>query len=435
MLAFKLQTLTTRTLLRSSAPRLVQGSLLSIRTHKHGWKTMKLPQQKRPSPSIQQNKAGPSPRDSRKRPRRLLRCSTVVVFIVILVIADIVLETICVAILQKLGLIVPPAQPKIVARDAVDLMGKENAEWLDWYAREGVGEKKEREEGFFLAANIFSSTPPQRPDPSWNNMIHLLCTSRAADPVTNASFETNHLNSEYLGRSPEKSCKTSTSYLFPTFAKESKRNFFLAALFTAAGAVGGSVGHSLSGNLELLLRSGLFCLILSLGNFADPTTILTDHHDAFSPPHSSNVTSTNSRKSFRSNSIPSTIQNQTTLQTQLLNLNPSKRVLQGFEALKKVFKMRLQGTGVVVLAGAWAAWEWQCGAKVRKFMDWLDKMKSGASMAKGVADWKWRKKENRVEEGAVKEGVENRLKELMDAREGRGVKLEAEHDEGIGTKG
>jgi len=66
---------------------------------------------------------------------------------------------------------------------------------------------------------------------------------------------------------------------------------------------------------------------------------------------------------------------------------------------------------------------------------WLDKMKSGASMAKGVADWKWRKKENRVEEGAVKEGVENRLKELMDAREGRGVKLEAEHDEGIGTKG
>ncbi|PMD29079.1 hypothetical protein L207DRAFT_263129 [Hyaloscypha variabilis F] len=124
MLAFKLQTLTTRTLLRSSAPRLVQGSLLSIRTHKHGWKTMKLPQQKRPSPSIQQNKAGPSPRvkptlqhisndvfhsyRTREKDRgAFYAVATVVVFIVILVIADIVLETICVAILQKLGLIVP----------------------------------------------------------------------------------------------------------------------------------------------------------------------------------------------------------------------------------------------------------------------------------------------------------------------------------------
>ena len=81
---------------------------------------MKLPQQKRPSPSIQQNKAGPSPRvkpplqhisndvfhsyRTREKDRgAFYAVATVVVFIVILVIAVIVLETICVAILQKLG--------------------------------------------------------------------------------------------------------------------------------------------------------------------------------------------------------------------------------------------------------------------------------------------------------------------------------------------
>jgi hypothetical protein len=72
MLAFKLQTLTTRTLLRPSQLRFVQGSTVSLRTYKHGWRTINNPHRYRSlSPMVQSVRVKRSPRtrfSSRQKP-------------------------------------------------------------------------------------------------------------------------------------------------------------------------------------------------------------------------------------------------------------------------------------------------------------------------------------------------------------------------------
>ena len=76
----------------------------------------------------------------------LLEIIGMIGFLVMAFVAISVVEVMFSIMFEKLGLIAHPREQKLVARDAVDLMGKENAEWLDWYAREGAGERREREE-------------------------------------------------------------------------------------------------------------------------------------------------------------------------------------------------------------------------------------------------------------------------------------------------
>ena len=162
MLAIKLQASTSGMALRNLQPRSVQSSKVIIRTHNPGQKMIRNSFWRGPLPakiSHSDMKVKSSPRvqstpqrarddissgkKSSKEDPSLLQMIGAILF---LLVAWIIFEAMGVFIHEMLGMNAPASEQKLVLRDAVDLMGKENAEWLDWYVREGAGEKKEREE-------------------------------------------------------------------------------------------------------------------------------------------------------------------------------------------------------------------------------------------------------------------------------------------------
>jgi hypothetical protein len=158
MLALKLQKLTTRTLLRPSQLRLVQGSAIITRTYKHGWKIIHNPKPDRKlppmvplrthdrSPRVRSNeRQGSNDREfeeeSPEEEISLLKVLVAGFYIIIFWIITAVVEIFLNILAQKLGLIAPAPVPK----DMMGVIGEENAMWLDQYMREN-GEKKPGED-------------------------------------------------------------------------------------------------------------------------------------------------------------------------------------------------------------------------------------------------------------------------------------------------
>jgi len=162
MLALKLQSLTTRTLQRSSTPRLIRSSTISIRTFPL-WRNPNTYNKPLP-PKIYPVKAKSSPRirppsqkipngsfpsrnteTPEKEPGPIFIISVIVcIFIILPLVADIILRVlgaICRGLLRKLGLMAPAPAPEKEIKDAV-----ERAMWVDWYAREGASPKEESDE-------------------------------------------------------------------------------------------------------------------------------------------------------------------------------------------------------------------------------------------------------------------------------------------------